>query len=283
MRAPRIVFFLLLNLAFIASDAAAGRWPDGVIVSRDIAYGGDPAQKFDVYHLPAEAKPRAIILMVHGGGWAYGDKNSPGIVDNKVSRWLPRGYVFVSTNYRMLPKLDAYLQANDVARALAYVQAHAAEWGGDPDKVILMGHSAGAHLVALLSAAPERAYVLGARPWLATVSLDTAAFDMVKVMQRKHMRMYDFAFGKDPERWRKASPVHVLGANAVPLLAVCSTERIDRPCDDARVYVERAEALGLVAATLPQALDHGQINRELGLPSVYTAKVEQFMTAARSR
>lgn len=283
MQKPKFACCIALLLLLLVGDAAAGRWPDGTVVTRDIAYGSDEAQRLDVYRLPGDGSRRPIILMVHGGGWAFGDKNSPGIVDNKVARWLPRGYVFVSTNYRMLPKLDALLQANDVARALAYVQDHAAEWDADPAKVILMGHSAGAHLVALLAAAPDRAQALGAKPWLASIALDTAAFDMVKVMQRRHMRMYDFAFGADPERWRRASPLHVLGAKAVPLLAVCSTERADRPCDDAKAYAQRASELGIVAQTLPQDLDHREINRDLGLPSVYTAKVEQFMESTLSR
>lgn len=283
MRAPRFAFCLLLLLAVVASEATAGRWPPGTNVNRDLAYGGDPAQRLDVYWLPDGARQKPIIVMVHGGGWMGGDKNGPRFVDNKVSRWLPRGYVFVSINYRLLPKLDGLLQANDVARALAYVQEHAGEWDGDPAKVILIGHSSGAHLVALLSAAPAHAYALGARRWLASVALDSAAFDVVKVMQKRHIRMYDYAFGDDPERWRRASPLHMLVADAVPLLAVCSTQRPDNPCDQARNYAKRASELGVAVETLPQDLSHAEIYRYLGLPGPYTARVERFMDSPTSR
>jgi acetyl esterase/lipase len=279
MRIPRIVFCILLMLA-AAGEASAARWPEGTGVARDLAYGTDPAQRLDVYWLPADAAKKPIIVMVHGGAWMSGDKNGRHFVDDKVSRWLPRGYVYVSINYRLLPKLDGLLQDNDVARALAYVQGHAAEWNGDPDKLILMGHSSGAHLVALLSAAPEHAYLLGARRWSASVALDSAAMDVVKIMEGHHDRVYDFAFGKDPQRWQRASPQQALSASAIPLLAVCSTQRTDNPCEQARVYAKHASEVGASVEILPEDLSHDEIYKNLGLASPYTAKVEQFMTAS---
>jgi acetyl esterase/lipase len=130
-----------------------------------VAYGGDAAQRFDVY-APREAKGAPVIFMVHGGSWFYGDKRETAVVEHKVERWAPKGYVFISVNYRMVPKADPLEQARDVARALAFAQSRAKEWGGDPSKFILMGHSAGAHLVGLLSANPAEAVKLGAKPWL---------------------------------------------------------------------------------------------------------------------
>lgn len=294
MRLPRVILCLLLLLLTIAVavDVAARRWrdnataaavPAGAIVDRDIAYGSDPAQRLDVYRLPGGGARKPIIVMVHGGAWRNGDKNGPGVAGNKVARWLPQGYVFVSINYRMLPAQDALQQADDVARALAYVQKHALEWGGDREKLVLMGHSAGAHLIALLSADPERAQAFGASRWSASVALDSAALDVVSLMQRRHMGLYDPAFGADPARWRQASPLHALGGRAVPLLAVCSSRRRDRPCDQAGAYAERSRALGVAAAVSGQDLNHAQINRDLGLPGAYTAQVEQFMAAPTSR
>lgn len=294
MRLPRVILSLLLLLLTIAVavDVAARRWrdnataaalPTGAIVDRDIAYGSDPAQRLDVYRLPGGGALKPIIVMVHGGAWRNGDKNGPGVAGNKVARWLPQGYVFVSINYRMLPAQDALQQVDDVARALAYVQKHALEWGGDRDKLVLMGHSAGAHLIALLSADPERAQAFGASRWSASVALDSAALDVVSLMQRRHLGLYDPAFGTDPARWRQASPLHVLGAKAVPLLAVCSTQRRDRPCDQAGAYAERSRALGVAAEVSGQDLNHAQINRDLGLPGAYTAQVERFMAAPTAR
>src|SRR5207247_470736 len=112
-------------------------------------------------------------FMVHGGAWVLGDKASPGVMENKVARWAARGYILLSVDYRMIPEADPLEQAEDVARALAAAQAKAASWGGDPSKFVLMGHSAGAHLVGLLAADPARAFKRGAKPWLGAVLLDS--------------------------------------------------------------------------------------------------------------
>src|SRR4051812_28559812 len=200
--------------------------PTGVKVLRNIAYGSDKNQRVDVY-LPAQAKNAPVIFMVHGGGWKRGDKAMKAVVQNKANRWVANGFIFVSANYRMLPDADVLLQAQDVAKAIAGAQSKAASWGGDPSKFILIGHSAGAHLVSLLSASPSAAFQNGVRPWLGTVALDSAAFDVVQIMQKRHMRLYDQPFGTDPEFWRKVSPLYVLTADAPPMLAVCSTRRSD--------------------------------------------------------
>src|SRR6185295_4587727 len=159
------VLGLALAMALAAGGSGAGplrerlrarqepSLPPGVTVERDVSYGTFPRQRMDVY-LPTGTRTGAVIVMVHGGAWRIGDKSMPQMVGNKVARWVPRGDVFVSINYRMLPQADPLTQADDVARALAAVQARAASWGADPRRVILMGHSAGAHLVALLSARP---------------------------------------------------------------------------------------------------------------------------------
>jgi hypothetical protein len=96
-------------------------------------------------------------------------------------------------------------------------------------------------------------------------------------MQRRHLRLYDEAFGKDAAFWKSASPIRQLSAEAKPMLLVCSTTRPDKPCDAARAFAERATALGVRAEVSGQALSHGEINRTLGLPGAYTDTVERFM------
>jgi len=150
----RMTYGLVLALCLALPAGAQAR------VLRDLPYGGDAAQTLDVY-LPDAAKDAPVIVMVHGGGWRTGDKASNTVWQNKAAHWLPRGSVFVSLNTRLLPEADPLTQAGDVARALGFVQGHAKDWGGDPDQVVLMGHSAGAHLVALLGADPGRDPVAG--------------------------------------------------------------------------------------------------------------------------
>jgi acetyl esterase/lipase len=281
----RLRLLTLLLSSALASVAGASllhheaKLPDGARVQRDLAYGDDPAQALDLYSLPGHAGPRPIIVMVHGGAWAFGDKQYRGVVEAKARHWLPRGVLFVSVNYRMLPEQGVAGQAEDVARALAYVQRHARQWGGDPERITLMGHSAGAHLAALLSADPARAQRFGAQRWSATVALDSAALDVVAIMQRPHLGLYDRAFGTDPESWRQLSPLQQLTRQAVPVLAVCSTQRRDLPCAQAQAYAARARALGVDGVVLPQDLDHGDINKELGAEQNYTAAVDRFIAA----
>lgn len=249
--------------------------PTGARVIRDVPYGADSLQRMDLY-LPQQTTRAPVILMVHGGAWRLGDKGASAVVENKAARWVPKGFIFISTNYRMLPKTAPLEQAQDIASAVAMAQARATSWGGDPAKFILMGHSAGAHLVALLSANPDMAFKQGAKPWLGTVALDSAAYDVVKIMEAWHARLYDRAFKSDSSYWKATSPFHVLAPSAVPLLAVCSTRR-NESCPQANRYVAKALALKIRASLLEQDLTHAEINLRLGASGSYTEAVESFM------
>lgn len=266
----------------LARKAARATVPAGVRQIPDIAYGPDPRQRMDVY-LPAAMTATAnapVIVMVHGGAWMVGNKAMANVVDNKVAYWVQqKGYVFVSVNYRLSPQADPLVQARDVATALARAQSLAASWGGDPAKVILMGHSAGAHLVALLGASPALAREAGAKPWLGTVALDSAALDLERIMNTRHMRFYDRVFGADPAYWRSVSPSSVLAPGATPMLLVCSTQRADGPCAQARDFAAKVTAQNTQASVLPQDLTHEQVNTTLGLPGPYTDAVQNFMSS----
>lgn len=266
-------FFIVCLLILLSHSASAAS--ANISVQRDIAYGTDPAQRMDVY-LPQHPHGAPVVFMVHGGAWRIGDKASAGVIENKAARWLPKGIIVVSVNYRMLPAADPLTQANDVARALARAQGLTTSWGGDPSRFILMGHSAGAHLVALLVAAPDVVKQQGARPWLGTILLDSAALDVMQIMTSKHLRLYDQAFGTDPDYWRAASPFHRLSDRPAPLLAVCSTQR-DDACPQARIFTGKASSLGARSSVLPVDLSHREINHDLGLSSAYTDSVESFM------
>ncbi len=258
--------------------------PPGVRVERDIAYGPDPRQRYDVY-LPAHARPDApILFMVHGGGWRRGDKRMPNVVGNKAAYWLQRGFVFVSANYRMEPDADPLVQAGDVAAALASVQRRARQWHADPAKALLMGHSAGAHLVALLGSNPEGLLrQAGAQRPLGVVSLDSGALDVPALMDQPRLpQLYRDAFGSDPAYWRSVSPQQQLARDALPMLLVCSSSRHrpTSPCAEAGKFAARASALSVPMQVLPEALQHGEISDQLGLPSAYTEAVAAWIQRA---
>src|SRR5260221_645447 len=136
--------FSSLLLAFaILSEARAQD------VKRDIPYA-DPAdarQVLDVYS-PRDAKNLPVVFWIHGGGWQAGDKAS---VQIKPQVFIDKGFVFVSTNYRLLPSVDMATIVRDIARSIRWVHDHIVEHGGDPQRLFIMGHSAGAQLAALVS------------------------------------------------------------------------------------------------------------------------------------
>lgn len=252
--------------------------PTGVTLHRDLSYGPDKAQRMDAY-VPAGVQGAPVLFLVHGGGWRHGDKAHAAVVQHKVAHWTARGHVVVSTNYRMLPAADPLQQARDVARALAFAQRQAASWGGDAGRFVVMGHSAGAHLVALLASDPALARGEGAQDWLGTVSLDSAALDVVATMEGRHPKLYDEAFGTDRDFWVATSPAHRLLASKAapwPMLLVCSSRR-EQVCPQAHDHAGKLRAQGGDAVVVEQPLTHREINQQLGLPGRYTEQVDRFI------
>jgi arylformamidase len=282
-RASVAAWCLALSLATTATWAASG----GLSIERDISWGAQAGQTLDLYRPDASTPPaltasqarrpgRPLLLLVHGGGWAHGDKGNDRVVENKVAHWTAQGAVLVSINYRLLPQADPMQQAREVAQALAFVQGRAEAWGVDAERVVLVGHSAGAHLVSLLSADTALALAQGAKPWRATLALDSAAMNVPEIMQSRHFGLYDRAFGKDGAYWREASPWHRLGPAPLPMLLVCSSRRATS-CSQARSFADKAVSLGRQAEVSEQDLSHGEINEQLGLAGGYTERVDAFL------
>src|SRR5262249_51202764 len=131
-------------LLLAAPAVAQGAEPDRpeVLMKRDIPYA-EPAhrlQALDVY-APMGARMLPVVFWIHGGGWQTGDKSE---VNHKPQAFVDSGFVFVSTNYRLLPDVDMGTLTRDVAKAAGWVHAHIAGYGGDPQRLLIMGHSAGA-------------------------------------------------------------------------------------------------------------------------------------------
>src|SRR5262245_39772880 len=129
-----------------------------VTVVRDIAYGTDPLQKLDVFTAaPTPGAPKPVVMFLHGGGFERGNKRQPGspFYDN-VMLWLTQqSMVGVNMNYRLAPKHVWPAAHEDLAAAVRWVQASIAQHGGDPDRLVLWGTSAGADLIAGYLAYPQ--------------------------------------------------------------------------------------------------------------------------------
>ncbi|AMG44870.1 alpha/beta hydrolase [Achromobacter ruhlandii] len=249
----------------------------------DQRYGPDAAQLADVYLPAAPGAPLApILVLVHGGSWLQGDKAEPDFIRDKLARWLPLGFVVVSVNTRLLPDAGPREQAGDLGLAVAWAQRQAAAWRADPARILLMGHSSGGHLLALLAADAALRERTGARPWLANIILDGTPFDLPRIMAAQHAPFYDKAFGSDPAYWRAASPAAQLSGPNPPTLLVCSSLR-PQSCQRSRDYAQRLIEHGGQAQVLPVARNHGQINTEVGGDNEQTRAIIAFIDAQLRR
>ena len=122
-----------------------------VTIVRDIAYGTDPLQKLDVFTAaPTPGAPKPVVVYLHSGGFERGEKRQPGspFYDN-VMLWLTRqDMVGVNVNYRLAPKHVWPAAHEDLAAVVRWIQENIRQYGGDPDRLGLLGHSAGADLIA---------------------------------------------------------------------------------------------------------------------------------------
>jgi acetyl esterase/lipase len=128
--------------------------------SSDLPYGDDARQKLDVY-APKRPDHRPVVIFFYGGSWSAGEKSNYAFLGAALAE---RGYVTVIPDYRLYPKFRFPTFVEDGARAIAWAQQHARDFGGDPDRLVLMGHSAGAHIAALLALNPSYLAAAGVRP-----------------------------------------------------------------------------------------------------------------------
>ena len=280
----RAVWFLALASAVPVSIASQAIFaPEPALAQRTagqqtLAYGRDPLQTLDYW--PGRAANAPLVVFVHGGGWKRGDKRMMHGSD-KLRHWQAQGYAVASLNYRLVPEATVEQQAQDVASAVALLEARF-----DPGRIALVGHSAGAHLVALVGTDP--AYLRGAGLSYADIAgivpLDGAAYDVAAQLEdgpRIMQRTYRQAFGADPGRQAKLSPTLQAGAPDAAEFLILHVER-----DDGK---RQSEALGQAlrrAGTAAEVREfsgkglrgHMEINRRLGDPDYpATAAVDAFL------
>lgn len=262
----------VLCLAWTSPPAQAQSVPK---VLRNLAYGSEPAQVADVY-LADAARLAPILLVVHGGAWRSGDKAAAEAINQKVAHWIPKGFVVVSVNYRMLPLARPEQQAQDLGQAVAWVQQQAGQWGADVNRLFLMGHSSGGHMIALLAADQQMQARTGAQPWRASIILDGAGFDLLDVMSKPHAPFYDAAFGTLHSDWVAASPAAHLGEGVPPTLMICSTLR-EESCKRSTAFGSQLRARANVAKIVGVPSTHGAIDADAGGDNDETRAIDDFM------
>ncbi len=291
MNALARLTLLLLFAAFLGCTEKAN---GGFVAHRDIAYATVPGVDANLLSLdiytpePAPGKPVPVVVWVHGGGWAIGDKSNG--MQRKPALFTAAGYCLVSVNYRLSPrpangKPDRVMypiHEQDIASAVVWVHAHAAEYGGDPERIALMGHSSSAHLVSIVSTDESFLNVHGLPLSIikGTVSLDTAGDNIPAVMERDPIGIYENAFGTDPAVWKQASPLyHVAPGKGMPpfLLVTRGLPERKKQCSDFAVALRSAG----VQATVVDATgySHNEVNRKIGTAgeTVVTPPLMQFL------
>jgi arylformamidase len=250
-----------------------------------IAYGSNALQNLDIWRAKEARGPAPLVVFVHGGGWKRGSK------DNATGQFKPvhypgEGYAFASINYRLVPDATVEQQATDVASAVKALADRADELGIDRRRIVLMGHSAGAHLVALVGTDEKylRAAGLSFADIAGVIPIDGAAYDVPSQMKDGPQVMqatYKQAFGTDPTRQKTLSPTLQAAAPNAPQFLLLHVQRPDG--------VRQAEALGkalkaggstVAFGSFPgEGLQgHAEINRRLGDPAYApTATVDAWL------
>lgn len=248
-------------------------------VRRDIPYVAQPHARnvLDVYS-PTKSQNATVVFWIHGGGWQAGDKSD---VQIKPRWFTDKGLVFVSVNYRLLPEFPMETIVQDVAKAVRWVHDHIADYGGDPQRLLVMGHSAGAQLAALISTDERylRAEGLSLSILRGCVPVDGDTFDIpaiIEVAETRwrvhHLPKAKFGhrekFGNDPAKHLDFSAVtHIQKGKQIPPFLILFVA--GHP--DTTAQAQRLAAV-LKASDIPvtafgaRETTHSRINENLGQP-----------------
>lgn len=234
---------------------AANLVENGDVPATELAYGPGERQRCDVYRpLDATGKPLPgplpLVVFVHGGSWMSGDK--------KLYRWVgqalaQQGFVAVLANYGLMPSVRFPDFAKDVAAAVAFAHKHAADWGGDPSRLFLMGHSAGAHLTALVTYDGRYLARHGLTPALIAGFIGLSGpYDF-----QLNTPLLRGTFAGTPERERDAQPVNFVTANAPRSLLVMGRDDTTVNPHNTRSLGEQLRRVGAPVEELWVDGDHG--------------------------
>jgi acetyl esterase/lipase len=266
-------------------------------IKRSIPYveNGHARHVLDIYS-PANAKNLPVVFWVHGGGWQTGDKAN---VQEKPAWFTKKGFVFVSINHRLLPEVEMEVLVRDVAKAFGWMNKHIAEHGGDPQRVLVGGHSSGAQLATLICTDDRylKAEGVSFASLIGCVPVDGDTYDIPAIIETAETRLrvhgmpmpkygHRLKFGNDPAKHVDFSAVtHVAKGKSIPPFLIVHVA--DHP--DNSIQAKRLEA-ALKAAEIPVTVfggketNHSKINALIGTEGDATTKaLEDFVTKVLSK
>jgi len=226
-------------------------------------------QTLDIY-APNNLALAPVILFVHGGAWAFGDKKE---VHVKPNYFTHSGFAFVSINYRLRWDYKIYDQVVDLVSAIGWIQEHGAKFGLDADRIILMGHGAGGHLASLVMTDSSylRAEGISGKGVRAVVSIDSTSYDITRVMKELgsfvERRKHEVIFSSDEKVWRAASPqVHVAKNSSLPPFALLYNPEREITLLQAKGFAKALKLAGGVPVMIPGSVsDPAKTNELLGV------------------
>jgi len=269
---------LLASLSLFAAEVPAPLAP----TKADVPYAGTTEfrQTLNVYAPAAKPiKPTPVIFWIHGGGWRGGEKIS---VQLKPKFFTDLGYVFVATNHRYVTTTPMNEIFADIAKSLRWTHDHAGEFGGDPNRIVIMGHSSGAQLAAYLAIdeRPLKAEGLSLSMFKGCVPVDADTFDIPAVIELatanrkaagKPEPKYGHReiFGGKPELWADYSATtHVATGKGIPPFLILYDAAAALTPDQAKRLEKSLTSKGIQAKAFgAQNTNHGKINADLGLPN----------------
>ena len=270
----KVVAAIVLSLGLVGNVAQAQK------LTADIPYvaDGHERQVLDIY-TPEKATGDKLPVMfwIHGGGWQTGDKSRVGLKPKVLTE---RGYVLVSTNYRLLPDVKMEELIGDIAKSLGWVHKNIAKYGGDPQRIVVAGHSAGAQLAAIVCI-DERYLKAEGVPFTALkgcVPVDGDTYDIPKIIMTAELRQMIYGgklptfghrqkFGNDPEKHVDFSAVtHVApDKNIPPFLILYFTGNPDTTVQARRLEGTLKDASVPAKAYGKRDTNHGRLAHELGM------------------
>lgn len=228
----------------------------------------------DIYHFNQPNQPKPVVVYVHGGAWSIGDKANS--MTNKTNLFSSLNYLFISVNYRLSPSVATTdpnrvmfpVHNDDVADAMKWIFQNITSYGGNPKKMALMGHSAGAHLVSLTGTSseflPSRGIALNALKGI--VSIDTEGYNVIAQVQSGN-DTYINAFGTVPAALASASPIEqVVSGVEYPNFFVAKRGTAARIAL-ANDFIAKLRTVGVsVTEVTGNQYDHEGINDAIGAP-----------------
>lgn len=266
-------------------------------VAKDVPYveNGHERHVLDVY-APSGAKSLPVVLWIHGGGWVKGDKSDVAL---KPEWFMEKGFVFVSTNYRLLPDVDMDTLVRDVAKAFGWVSRHIADHGGDAKRVLVGGHSAGAQLAALLCTDERylKAEGVGLDSLIGCVPVDGDTYDIPAIIEVAETRCrthnlpmptygHRLKFGNDPAKHRDFSAVtHVAKGKGIPPFLILHVATHPDTSAQAKHFGNvLKEADVPVTVFGARNTDHSKLNNRLGEPDdPATEQLDAFVKTVLQR